>query len=111
MLKEEDLGAAYRRCGKSFKGPLGQHFIVLKDQLMSQSIPTQGTRRGDGQTQRGSFRQGDQTRGRGFPRGGNGSSRKRKHDDKPNLGPRRAPGSGSGASNRGAKAPRGGGWA
>ena len=28
----EELGAAYRRCGQSFKGQYSQHFVVLKDQ-------------------------------------------------------------------------------
>ena len=32
LLTEDDLGAAYRRCGQSFKGQYGQHFVVLKDQ-------------------------------------------------------------------------------
>ena len=31
-VKDEDLSHAYRRCGKSFKGQLGQHFVILKDQ-------------------------------------------------------------------------------
>jgi hypothetical protein len=31
VVKEMDLGEAYRRTGNSFKGQLEQHFIILKD--------------------------------------------------------------------------------
>ena len=38
ILKEEDLSAAYKRCGKSFKGQLGQHFVVLRDRPQDQQV-------------------------------------------------------------------------
>ena len=38
ILKDEDLGAAYKRYGKSFRGQLGQHFVVLRDQPLAQQV-------------------------------------------------------------------------
>ena len=65
LLKDEDLGAAYRRCGKSFKGQLGQHFVVLKDRPMSQQVQNLRQDGGRGRGVRGQAQRGGyQTLGR-----------------------------------------------
>ena len=79
LLSEDDLGAAYRRCGQSFKGQYGQHFVVLKDQPAVMIVATaRGVNGGRNFGRRGG-RGGTQTPGAGA--GGNGTNRKRKYDE------------------------------
>ena len=112
MLKEEDLGHAYRRCGKSFKGQLGQHFVLLKDQPQVHQVQQGGRHQQQQQRQqqvqvRGGFR--TPGRGRGGGRGGartseqrsgnsnpNNTSKKRKHDDEESIPNQNPGGHGSG---------------
>ena len=47
-VRDEDLGHAYRRCGKSFKGQLGQHFVILKDQPQAHQAQAQHHEGGQG---------------------------------------------------------------
>ena len=84
ILRVEDLGTAYKRCGKSFKGQLGQHFVVLHDQPLAQQA--QHLRR-EGGRGRGALTptpnpggRGASGRGGGIPRG-NSSNRKRKYEE------------------------------
>ena len=109
VLTEDDLGVAYRRCGQSFKGQYGQHFVVLRDyaaevrHVPARAQATAPMRVSGGGRNRGASGSQTPTARVGLGGGGRGdtnTNRKRKYDD----------GQSRGRINRqrGGKRPRGG---